>query len=393
MHQAKNLSEQAHQQSETLSNKKVFLTANSTWNVVNFRLGLIRALQSKGMDVIVAAPADRDPEPLRKIGCHFVQINLDRSSSSIYGDAALLYSYRSLLKRERPSVVLGFTVKPNIYASLAAASLGIPVINNISGLGTAFIHRGLVSSIVKYLYRISLARSHCVFFQNPDDRQLFLDLKLVGQSRAATLPGSGVDLDRFSPCEDLKVEHRSSFTFLLIGRLLWDKGVGEFVEAARLVKADHPDANFQMLGPLDPQNRTAIKEESIKRWCEEGVITYLGSADDVRPHIASSDCVVLPSYREGTPRSLLEAAAMARPLIATDVPGCREVTSDGVNGLLCRARDATDLARAMRRMLTMEPSIRAAMGRAGRVKIVKEFSENTVIERYLVAINALGQES
>lgn len=371
-----------------LSKRKVFLVANSTWNIVNFRVGLVRALREQGYDVTAVAPQDHSAEPLNALGCRHIAINFDRKSASVVGDALLLYRYWRLLRRERPSVVLGFTVKPNIYASLAASALGIPIINNLSGLGTAFIHDDLISRVVKQLYRVALSRSYRVFFQNPDDLKLFEELRLVRHDQSVVLPGSGVDLDHFAPVESPAPGEGKPFNFLMVSRLLWDKGVGEFVEAAREIKRERSAVSFRILGPLDPQNRTAVGEEQLSRWQEEGVIDYLGSTDDVRPHIAASHCVVLPSYREGTPRSLLEAAAMSRPLIATDVPGCHQVVEDRLNGFLCQARNSVDLASAMRRMLAMENSDRIAMGCASRQKVEREYSESIVIEHYLRAVGA-----
>ena len=221
-----------------------------------------------------------------------------------------------------------------------------------------------------------------VFFQNADDLAEFVGRKLVRREQARLLAGSGVDLDRFAstplPPGPLR--------FLLIARLLGDKGVREFVEAARLLRRGGSDSRFQLLGPLDPANRTGISRSELDGWVAEGAVDYLGETDDVRPFIADSHVVVLPSYREGLPRSLLEAAAMGRPLVATDVPGCRHVVKDGINGFLCAARDPASLADAMRRMERMPPEQRAALGNAARAKVQAEFSETRVIQAYLEAL-------
>jgi glycosyltransferase involved in cell wall biosynthesis len=311
---------------------------------------------------------------------------MDNKGTNPVRDAKLFLRYLRTLRRERPAAFLGYTIKPNVYGSLAAHSLGIPVINNVSGLGTAFIRDTWITRVVKGLYRLALRRSHTVFFQNEDDRRVFVDNKLVTPDRTALVPGSGIDLQRFEPADVLR--RQQGFQFLLIARLLYDKGVGEFVDAARLIKPTHPEARCTLLGFLDAKNRTAVSRDDVDRWVSEGIIEYLGSSDDVRPFIAEADCVVLPSYREGTPRTLLEAAAMAKPLIATDVPGCREVVEDGQNGFLCRVKDARDLATKMIGMMEMAPADRRAMGEAGRQKMERQFDERLVIDAYLGRLEA-----
>jgi glycosyltransferase involved in cell wall biosynthesis len=224
-----------------------------------------------------------------------------------------------------------------------------------------------------------------VFFQNDEDRQLFVGRGLVRPDQARILPGSGVDLEQFAPAAPAE----GPPTFLFIGRLLRDKGVLEFVEAARLLRPPLPDARFHLLGPIDEGNRTAISRTELNSWTAEGVVDYLGTSDDVRPYIAGATAVVLPSYREGLPRSLLEAAAMARPLIAADVPGCREVVEDGSNGYLCAARDPASLASAMQRMAGLSSTERLAMGEAARRKVQERFNEEFVVQAYLDVLAGL----
>jgi glycosyltransferase involved in cell wall biosynthesis len=299
-----------------------------------------------------------------------------------------------LFQAERPDLYLGYTVKPNVYGSLAAGMLGIPVINNIAGLGAIFIRGGLLVRLVRWLYKTSLKRSSKVFFQNNDDRQLFISGGLVNETIADLLPGSGIDLTRFAvtPLPSLPPANRK-FRFLLIARMLRDKGVVEFVEAAKVVKGNYPDVEFALLGFLDVQNPAAISKEEVDSWVAEGSVTYLGVSDDVRAEIAAGDCIVLPSYREGTPRTLLEAAAMGRPIITTDAVGCREVVDDGQNGFLCKVRDSADLANKMESMLKLSPQERQEMGRKGREKMEREFDEAIVIQKYLNAIHALPKHA
>ena len=366
--------------------RRVMISINTAWNIANFRAGLICALQEHGWEVVAVAPPDEHARRLVEMGCRFVPLEMDNKGTNPVRDAKLFLRYLLMLRRERPAAFLGYTIKPNIYGSLAAHSLGIPVINNVSGLGTAFIRDTWITRVVKGLYRLALRRSHTVFFQNEDDRRVFVDNKLVAPDRTALVPGSGIDLQRFKPAEVPR--QRQGFRFLLIARLLYDKGVGEFVDAARLIKPTHPEARCALLGFLDAENRTAVSRDDVDRWVSEGIIEYLGSSDDVRPFIAEADCVVLPSYREGTPRTLLEAAAMAKPLIATDVPGCREVVEDGQNGFLCRVKDARDLATKMIAMMEMAPADSRAMGEASRKKMERQFDERLVIDAYLGRLEA-----
>jgi glycosyltransferase involved in cell wall biosynthesis len=367
-----------------MTSRTIVISVNAAWNLLNFRRELIAALQLRGHEVVALVPEDENSGELAKLGVRFVPIAIDSQGMSPLADLMLLRRYRAALKAIRPDLFLGYTIKPNIYGSIAARSLGVPAINNISGLGTAFIRTGLLTRLVKRLYRFALARSATVFFQNAEDREQFLRERIVRPEQARLLPGSGIAIDLFTP---QPMPDREGFTFLLLGRLLWDKGVREFVEAARHVRRDRPGVGFQLLGFLDVPNRTAVGRADIEGWVAEGVVEYLGASDDVRPHIAAADCIVLPSYREGLPRSLLEGAAMAKPLIATDVPGCRQVVGHKVNGLLCAARDPDALAAAMRAMIDMPADRRCEMGNAGRRKVEAEYDERIVIDRYLEAID------
>jgi glycosyltransferase involved in cell wall biosynthesis len=358
--------------------RTIVLSANSDWNIANFRPGLICALRGAGYDPVVIAPQDPAADDrMRELDVERIPIRIDRSGLNPVADLRLLADYRRLLGRIQPAAYLGFTIKPNIYGSMAAAALGIPAIPNVSGLGTAFIRRGVLQSIVTALYRRGFSKAPAVFFQNDEDRSLFVGRRIVRAKQSRVLPGSGVDLSRFAPA----APNEGPPVFLLVARLLRDKGVIEFVQAARSLGSQ--GMHFQLLGPIDEGNRTAIGRLELERWVEEGVIEYLGVTDDVRPFLAAATAVVLPSYREGMPRSLLEAAAMGRPLIAADVPGCRDVVEDGVNGYLCTVRDPVSLASAMRRLAALPPTDRIAMGEAARSKVQEQFSEELVIGAYL----------
>jgi len=371
-----------------LPKPRIMICSNTAWSLYNFRRSLIRALVAAGYEVVVVAPPDAYADKLPGFGCRYIALPMDNSGTSPMRDFQLLVQFRQLLARERPVAYLGYTIKPNVYGSLAAHSLGIPVINNIAGLGAAFARASWLTRVVKLLYRAALGRSRRVFFQNREDRALFIAGRLVREAQTGLLPGSGVDLSRFSPAPPRLAD--GEFRFLLVARMLWDKGVGEFVEAARQLRRTHPGARFQLLGFLDVPNPAAIARSVVEGWVAEGVIEYLGATEDVRPHLAHADCVVLPSYyREGVPRSLIEAAAMGRPIVTTDWSGCRDVVDHGINGYLCQPRDSAGLAAAMQQMLDLPPLQRQEMGAASRRLAETRYDENIVIARYLEAIAAI----
>ena len=326
----------------------------------------MRALRSAGYEPVVIAPQDPAADArMRALGVERIPVEIDRKGLNPVADLRLLLKYRSILRQLRPAAYLSYTIKPNIYGSFAAASLGIPALPNVSGLGTAFIRGGGLQALVTRLYRVGFARAPVVFFQNQEDSSLFVGRRIVRPDQARVLPGSGVDLDFFLPAP----LPPGPPVFLFIGRLLRDKGVVEFVEAARELRREHPDARFQLLGGLDEGNRTGIRQVELDSWLADGIVEHLGTTDDVRPFIAAASAVVLPSYREGLPRSLVEGAAMGRPLIASDVAGCREVVIDGVNGYLCAVRDAASLALAMQRLLELPRATQVAMGQEGRRRV------------------------
>ena len=367
--------------------RTVVVAANSDWNIVTFRQGLIRAIRAAGYrPVIVASPDSAAEQRVGDLGVERIRVEIDRSGLNPFADLRLLLHYRRILAKLAPLAFLGFTIKPNIYGCIAARFAGVPAVANISGLGTVFVKPGLLTRLIIGMYRFALRRARVVFFQNRDDRALFLERRIVTPEQARLLPGSGIDTEQYLPVPLPSGEVR----FLLIARLLGDKGVREFVGAARSLRASLPGARFQLLGPVDEGNRSAIGRAELERWVAEGVIEYLGATDDVRPMIAQASAVVLPSYREGLPRALLEGAAMARPLIATDVPGCRELVDDGVSGFLCVARESASLAEAMKKAAGLAPAERSRMGQAARATVEERYSEDFVVRAYLDALEALA---
>ena len=369
-------------------NPRIVIACNTSWNLVNFRSGLIRALVAAGYEVIALAPQDAYSSQLARLGCRFIAVPMDNNGTHPGRDLMLLVRYIRVLRSLQPGAYLSYTVKPNIYGSMAAHWLKIPVVNNIAGLGTAFIKGGWLNRVVRRLYRAALYRSARVFFQNSDDRNLFISGGLVAAEKTDTLPGSGIDLQKFVPHE---LPAEPPVRFLLVARMLWDKGVGEFVAAARILKHRNLNVECYLLGFLDNENPVAVSAGQIDEWEQEGVVSYLGASDDVAEQVNKASCVVLPSYREGLPRALLEAAAMARPVVATDAVGCRDVVNHGMSGYLCRLRDPEDLADKMEQIATLSPAERRAMGLRGRAKVEREFDEKIVIQRYLDTVASVLQ--
>jgi len=368
----------------------ILMTVNAAWNIWNFRRPLVEALTGDGHRITVLAPPDDAVPDLERLGCRVRRLEMSVKGLNPLEDLKLQRRFGRIFREERPDAVLSYTIKNNIFGARAAKSCDVPFLPNVTGLGTAFLSGKLLQTVTEQLYRRSFAALPVVFFQNEDDRDLFLDRRLVRADQARLLPGSGIDLQRFAP-EPMPAPEDPP-VFLMIARLLRDKGVLEFVEAARWVKARHAQARFQLLGAVGSENRSAIDRPTVDAWVAEGVVEYLGTTADVRPAIAAASCVVLPSYREGAPRTLIEAAAMARPLIATDVPGCRAVVDRDVSGFLCEVRSAESLAAAMERFLNLSPEAQQAMGAAGRAKMEREYDQALVVDAYRAALEIIASD-
>lgn len=366
---------------------KAILVSNTSLTIRNFRTGLMQALKSKGYDVIFCAQDNGYAEEVKKKGFAFIPLTIDRKSTNFFVDLKQTIALYKMYRKETPDIVLHYTIKPNIYGSIAAVLVGVPCINNITGLGYVFIKKNPIYFLVKFLYKISCNLAKRTFFQNKDDLKLFLKKGIINKNKAVLVNGSGVSASFFSPdfCRSVKKEEES-FVFLFTGRFLWDKGLGEFVDAARLTRQKYSKAQFWLVGIIDTGNPAGINLEAIKKWEREGVIIYHGEVKDVRAFICLSNCVVLPSYREGIPKSLLEALAMEKPIITTNVAGCREVVENGINGFSVPARDYRALSDSFCKMIELSPEERLKMGKAGREKVKKEFEENIIIDTYLKEI-------
>ncbi|MGB3740220.1 MAG: glycosyltransferase family 4 protein, partial [Pontixanthobacter sp.] len=362
----------------------IIATVNAAWNMWHFRRHLLEALLADGHRVTVLAPPDDSVADIVASGCRFLPLKMNRKGLNPVSEIGLWRQFRAIFRREAPDLVLGFTIKNNLFGARAAHALGIPFIPNVTGLGTAFLSGGTLLRVAKRLYRDAFTHCPIVFFQNNDDADLFVELDLVGKGQVRLLSGSGIDLSQFA-VEPLPDRHEP-LTFLMIARLLRDKGVHEYAQAARRMRSDHPHARFRLLGAVDNDNRSAIPLAQIEAWEAEGIVEYCGTCTDVRPAIASAHCIVLPSYREGAPRTLIEGAAMGRPLIASDVPGCRAVVDDATNGYLCAVRSGDALADAMDRFARLDEGKRSDMGRRSREKMEREFDVAHIIAAYRSAI-------
>lgn len=366
--------------------KTIALCCNSTYAMLNFRGGVIRQLIAAGHRVVIVAPVDGHSHELKAMGAEQVEWNLLGKSTNVLSEIAAVRDLYTIYSQVMPDAAFHYTIKPVIYGALVCRLRRIPFISVITGLGYAFINDGLIAKIAKIFYKVTLRWSKEIWLLNGDDQQTMLSGGLVAERSVRILPGEGVNTTYFSPREMMEAKRPR---FLLIARLLRDKGVFEYIEAARELLREGVEAEFALLGASDADNPTAITSEMVRKWESDGIVKYLGTCRDVRPFIDEAQCLVLPSYREGLPRSLLEAAAMARPVIATDVPGCRDVVIDGQTGFLCRARDVNSLTNAIKKFLSLSLGERRDLGKRGRQFVCEQFDEKFVIERYAKALENL----
>lgn len=366
----------------------VAITANTSWYIYNFRRNTIISLINHGIRVIAISPFDDYSHKLSELGCEYIDIDIDQGGTNPFKDLKTACLFFSILKKTRPQCILNFTPKNNIYCTLVAKLLRLNTINNIAGLGSMFTSDSVSSRVVRLLYRFSQPFASIVFFQNEQDRTLFVKNRYVDKVKTRRLPGSGVDLDRFiySPSDDV-----GRVRFLLIARMLYDKGIVHYVEAARELKGRYGDRiEFRLLGFLDVDNPSAISKAQMESWVREGIVIYLGCSNKVEREIAEVDCIVLPSfYREGVPKSLLEAGAMGKPIVTANSIGCNETVDDGVNGYLCEPRSTQSLIDALDKMFSKSHNERLVMGKASREKMSHEFDEQIVIDRYLFEIERI----
>ena len=362
------------------------VTANTSFNIANYRSGLVKRLMSEGHRVTVVAPIDDYTDQVHRFNCGFREIKLSQKGQNPLRECLVIFQYWRILRELGPDAVFSFTAKSNLYAGIAARFCRIASLPTVTGLGVAFYGGALRLAIVKFLYRIAFKRATKVFFQNPEDRHQLLSFRLLSQQQAELVGGSGVDAEYFSPAPIPKY-HKAKKSFLMITRLLRQKGVEEFCNAARTLSAKYPNVEFRIAGAFDEGNPDSISPMELEEFRRESTIKYLGHVRDVRPLISDASVVVLPSYyNEGTPRSLLEAGAMGRPLITTDHRGCRDTVLNNKSGLLIPPKCTDSLVLAMEKFIEMSHDEMEAIGRASHDFIVANFSESDIIDAYSFAL-------
>lgn len=368
-----------------MKKKRIIIVANTTWNIYNFRLNIIRKFLTEGHEVIVMAPVDKFifyTETLPQVQ-HIPIRHLYRDSVNPFQDLRLFLELVNLYKKYKPDLVLHYTVKPNIFGGFAARLLRIPSVAVVTGLGYSLIHEGWINRITRVLYKFSLPLHRKVIFENMDDKKLFEDEGLSQYSQNMSIKGCGVDTKAFSPNGDGREEGTITFTF--IGRLLYDKGVKEFIEAAKMIRSnDH--IRFWLVGEIDKENPSSISNEDLMKWIRDPKIQYHGATENIRKFIEKSDCIILPSYREGMPRVIMEAMAMERPVITTNTAGCRETVDENVNGYLVPVKNSAALAGAMNKFIQLDRDARINMGKAGRIKVLNEFDDNLIANQLYEAL-------
>ncbi len=368
---------------------KIALVANSTWNIYNFRLNLVKEFERLGCDILVIAPVDEYIHYLNEASNirHIPLRSLSRKSTNPLRDARLTFELYRIYRREQPDVIIHYTIKPNIFGNLAARMTRIKSICVVTGLGYTFLNEGLTKKISQLLYRFSFRYSAKVVFENQDDRQLFVERGLVATEQSRAFPGCGVNTSFFRPSRQArKQEH---LRFLFVGRLLYDKGIVEFVEAAKIIRQQFPEVEFWVVGELDSGNPSAISKAQLVNWIDQKYIYYHGTTTDIRAFIRQVDVIVLPSYREGLPKVILEGMSMGKPVITTLTAGCKETVEDGRNGFLVPIKDSQALAQVITKVLQMDDIDREVMGHLSRKKALAEFDDRLIVNAYLELINAL----
>lgn len=369
--------------------KKIALVSNTSWSVYNFRLGLIRRLKELGYDVSIIAPQDNFSAKLVAEGFNFYHIYTNNYGTNPLSDLKTLLQLRRIYSQNKFDFIFHYTIKPNIYGTLAARWCKIPSIAITTGLGRLFsFNNWIVKFLSIKLYQIAANYSQQVWFLNQSDLQSFIEKKIIGKEKVFLLPSEGINTQRFKKSESYYKNSNRKLVFLFAGRIIWDKGVKEFVEAAKIIKEKFSNVEFQILGFIDPSNPNAVPYGQIQEWQKQEIISYLGETEDVRPYIDNCSCLVFPSfYNEGISRILLEAAAMSKPIITTDNVGCRDVVQDNVNGFICKIKDKDDLALKISQFIQLTPNEQDLMGLNGRKIILKKFSEDQILKIYTNYLN------
>lgn len=366
--------------------KKIAFVDNTLWGLLNFRGGIIKNLITKGYMITLIAPEDKKIS-LKEYKVEYIPIKLSRKGKNIIQDLKYIFFLEKIYRKNKFDIVFHYTIKPNIYGNMIAKLNKIRSVSIIPGLGTMFIKNNGITNVIKRLYKFSLKFSEEVWFLNIEDKELFVENRLVEESKIKILKGEGIDLEKFSISGKSKRE-KNKTVFLMVSRLIWEKGFKEYVEAAEIIKRKYKNVEFQLLGMLEENSASAIKEEVILEYQNKDIIKYLGSSNNVKKIIEECDCLVLPSfYREGVPRVLMEGAALKKVLITTNNIGCKEVVEDGYNGFLCKMKNSIDLSSKMELFLNLSSIEKENFGENGRKKMEEEFDYNKILEYYLEIVS------
>lgn len=354
---------------------KVLFLANHDVGIYNFRRELVEQLLREGHEVIISSPYGERIDNLKAMGCEYREIQFSRHGTNPIRELMLITAYRKLLREVQPDIVFSYTIKPNIYGAIACSSMKIPCVANITGLGTAVENQGILQRVTVLLYKYAFRNVKKVFFQNTDNMQFFIDRKIVFNN-CDLLPGSGVNLQRFAPIE---YPESPKIEFAFISRIMKEKGVDQYIEAAEYITEKYPDTVFHLCGFCEQ-----AYEERLRDLSEKGVIVYHGMVNDIRPVLERIHCVIHPTYYpEGMSNVLLESCASARPIITTNRPGCGEIVDDGTNGYICEAQNSKNLIEKIEKFLALSHNERCGMGLAGRRKVEGAFDRNIVVQKYI----------
>ncbi len=360
---------------QELKQKKVLILVNHDVVIYNFRRELVERLLADGYQLFISSPYGERIDDLIAMGCEYIETDIQRHGTNPIEDLKLLSVYRKMMKEVKPSVVLTYTIKPNIYGGMAAKALNLPYIANITGLGTAVENNGLMQKITVLLYKVSFQKVHRVFFQNTENKQFFVSSG-VAVNKHSLLPGSGVNLDHFSV---LKYPSEDTVEFVFVSRIMKEKGIDQYLEAAKTIRERHPQTRFHVCGFCEENY-----EEVLDAYEKKGIITYHGMLRDVRNILAKTHCTIHPTYYpEGMSNVLLESAACGRPIITTNRSGCREIVDDGINGYVVEQQNSQDLIDKIEKFLALSYEEKKQMGLAGRTKVEKGFDRQIVVNSYV----------
>lgn len=356
--------------------KKVLMLGNHEIVIYNFRKELIERMIEEGYEVYVALPYGPKVELLKEMGCKFVDTPINRRNTNPLEDIKVFFKYMKILREIKPNVVLTYTVKPNVYGGIACKLKKIPYICNVTGLGSGYLNGGIVQKIVQTLSKLAFRKANKVFFQNTADRNLLVQQGVV-KDNYDLLPGSGVNLETYKVLPYPSENEPINFNF--VARVMKDKGIDEYLEAAKIIKKKYPDVIFNVIGMIDQPHY----EDILKKYEEDGIIKYHGFQTDMIPFIEKCNCMINPSYTEGMSNVLLENAACGRPLIASDIPGCREIIESGINGYSFEVKNTNQLLEKINQFLELSYKDKIKMGMQGREKIEKNFDRRIVVEKYM----------